>query len=321
MNQLIPADRQVKIVGNSLGMDWDITLKVQWNSLAENTRSAYKSALNRFGDWVEQKVITDLLIAQYITELDREGKASSTISTAVAAIKWVDKKRGLGVADGVFVALTDFGLTDAKLHSIRRDSQNRGRGQAAPLCRKEVKAMCKVALADALRVRGHRDNAIFRVMRDGLLRISEIVNIDVDHLQDTTLWIPKSKTDQAGVGVHLHLTRATRQAVAGYKILAGIEEGALFRKILKRSERVMGRLKVDDVRAIIKKRAVSAKITGKVNGHSFRIGSAIDLAKKHTLAELQTAGRWKDSRMPAHYAGAVEAGKGAVATTFEEDNF
>ena len=315
MNQIILADRTVGIVENSLGSDWDITLTVQWNSLAENTRSAYKSALNRFGYWAGERVITDLLIAQYITELDRDEKSPSTISTAVAAIKWLDKKRGLGVrADGVFVTLTHFGLTDAKLHSIRRDSQNRGRGQAAPLCRKDVRAMCKVALADSLKARGHRDNAIFRVMRDGLLRISELVNIDVENLQETTLWLAKSKTDQEGVGVHLHLTSSTRQAIAEYLALAGIKDGALFRKILKRSERVMGRVKIDDVRAIIKNRAIGAGIKAGVNGHSFRIGSAIDLARKHTLAELQTAGRWKDAQMPAHYAG-------AVATTFEKDNF
>ena len=53
---------------------------------------------------------------------------------------------------------------------------------------------------------------------------------------------------------------------------------------------------------------------GRFTGHSPRVGMASDLAAMGiSLVELQTAGRWKSSSMPAHYTRAQRAGKGAVA--------
>ena len=43
------------------------------------------------------------------------------------------------------------------------------------------------------------------------------------------------------------------------------------------------------------------------------------LLRSPTLVELQNAGRWTDSKMPAHYTRKQAASKGAVARLFGAD--
>ena len=74
------------------------------------------------------------------------------------------------------------------------------------------------------------------------------------------------------------------------------------------------RLRNDGVRRIIKSCAARVGLTEKVSGHSLRIGTAVTLAQVGaSLVDIQVAGRWKDPGMPAHYARAQFAEKGAIA--------
>ena len=129
-------------------------------------------------------------------------------------------------------------------------------------------------------------------MRNGFLWISERVVVDIEHLQDKSLWIPQSKTDQESERAFLYLTQKTRNAIAEYREVAGILSGALFRTVFEHSKRRLGkRLDTDMVRKIIQDRAKAAGITLRVSGHSFRVGSAVDLVRgRASLVEMQ-AGR------------------------------
>ena len=51
-------------------------------------------------------------------------------------------------------------------------------------------------------------------MSDGLLRISEVTELRIDDLEDNTLRLRFSKTDQEGQGEHLYLCEDTRKIVA-----------------------------------------------------------------------------------------------------------
>ena len=45
-----------------------------------------------------------------------------------------------------------------------------------------------------------------------------------------------------------------------------------------------------------------------------RVGSAVSLAQAGaTVVDMQVTGRWKSSQMPAHYANAELAERGAIA--------
>ena len=196
------------------------------------------------------------------------------------------------------------------------------RGQRNGLTWKEVERICAVQESDGT-LRGLRNSAILRVMSDGLLRISEVTELRIDDLEDSTLRIRFSKTDQEGSGEHLYLCEDTRQIVGKWLERSGLTEGYLFRRMTARGDNLyiekktpMSRRKLTDdgVRKIIKSCAARVGLVDKVSGHSARIGSAVSLAQAGaSLVDIQTAGRWKDPGMPAHYARAQFAERGAIA--------
>ena len=95
---------------------------------------------------------------------------------------------------------------------------------------------------------------------------------------------------------------------------AGITEGALFRRIRRGGHVQSERLTDFAARRIIQKRAANAGVEGFIAGHSLRVGSAVALAQAlASVVEMQVAGRWKSSQMPAHYAKSELAERGAIA--------
>lgn len=159
-----------------------------------------------------------------------------------------------------------------------------------------------------------RDAAMIRLMSDCLLRISEVVAVDVADLEENTLTLRTSKTDQEGTGESLYVCDKTRQLLKRYTEQAGIDSGAVFRRIRFGGHIQQERLHPHSARRIIKKRPVDAGVEGFISGHSLRVGSAVSLAQAGaTVVDMQVAGRWKSSEMPAHYAKAELAERGAIA--------
>ena len=61
--------------------------------------------------------------------------------------------------------------------------------------------------------------------------------------------------------------------------------------------------------------ASAAGIEGRITGHSGRVGLAVELTRRGAPEQATAkAGGWKSSRMVNHYAAAVAAEQGAVAT-------
>ncbi|MDE0298532.1 MAG: hypothetical protein OXN17_07870 [Candidatus Poribacteria bacterium] len=70
----------------------------------------------------------------------------------------------------------------------------------------------------------------------------------------------------------------------------------------------------ESTRRAIKRWANEAGTEGFISGHSLRVGSAISPARAGaSVVDMQTAGRWQSPSMPAHYAKAVLAERGAIA--------
>lgn len=283
-------------------------------SFAENTVRNRKQALQHFQGWLQGREIRDGLLAEYITHLFDQGKAPGTISIVVTAVKWLLKHRNGGKP-------VEMPITSATLSGIRREGRDRGRGQRNGLTWREVEKICAVQEADST-LRGIRNSAILRVMSDGLLRISEVTELRIDDLEDNTLRIRFSKTDHEGDGEYLYLCEDTRLIVQKWLERSGLTEGYLFRRMTARGDNLYVNkdsgepfsLTADGVRKIIKQSAARVGLTEKVSGHSARIGTAISLAQAGaSLVDIQTAGRWKDPGMPAHYARAQFAERGAIA--------
>lgn len=294
-----------------------LRIGIAWDALSPNSRRAYQLAWRQLNDFLSAKGetldnITDVQLAAYLSNLDTQEIAPSTLSVILAAVKWYFSN-----VKGSDVQLI---ISQKRLKTIRRDAKGRGRGQVDALIWADVERVCAFSEADKS-VAGLRDSAMIRLMSDCLLRVSEVVAVNVGHFKQNTLIVQKSKTDQQGEGVALYVTSDTRNAISKYREKAEITRGALFRHIRRGGHIQTSRLTDVSARWIIKKRAADAGVDGFISGHSLRVGSAVSLAKAGaSVVDLQVAGRWKNSQMPAHYARAEMAERGAIARYKEKES-
>lgn len=124
---------------------------------------------------------------------------------------------------------------------------------------------------------GLRDRALLSAGYDTGLRASELVAIEVEHIIEAIdldarlLSIPRSKGDQEGEGATAYLSPRSVRAIAAWLEAAGIEAGAVFRRVnvrrYKAKAAVRGR-SIDsisgretwDLRKALSKRAVPARV-------------------------------------------------------------
>jgi integrase len=203
------------------------------------------------------------------------------------------------------------------MRAIARKAGTRQR-QAQPFgwrALKEFFALEPVSLRD------FRDRALVALAYDVLGRTSEIAQVDVEHLEreeegNSTLLIPRSKTDALGKGEHTFVAEQTMEWIQAWLAAAGIKTGAVFR-VVQGHDQLGERLKPAAIAATLRRAALKAglgKAALEISGHSARVGASQDMASvgMDTLAIMQ-AGRWKDSRMPARYSARLNARRGGMA--------
>ena len=156
--------------------------------------------------WLNGSMLTDALLAEYITELHTEGKSPATIAQVVAAAKWLAKNHGIEIVGEI---------TSKTLAGIRREGKDRGKGQVDGVEREEMLRVVTLAEADKT-IAGLRDAVLIRLMSDCLLRISEVVAVNVGDIQKSTLRIKSSKTDQEGRGEVLYVGGPTLKLIDRY---------------------------------------------------------------------------------------------------------
>ncbi len=275
-------------------------------SIAPNTLKAYRHALAGIQTYLSDRSleISDGTLAAYITDLYGQGRAPSSISIVVAAVRWQLRNENKNY---------DLPITTRTLAGIRREGKNRGRGQVTGLDWQQTERVCAFAESENT-IAGLRDSAMIRLMSDCLLRVSEVVAVDVSDFEKQALIVRASKTDQEGTATALYVTSETRNTIERYQERTGITSGALFRRIRRGDHIQSERLTDFSVRRIIQKRATAAGVEGFIAGHSLSVGSAVALAQAGaSVVEMQIAGRWKSSEMPAHYAKSELAERGAIA--------
>ena len=193
-----------------------------------------------------------------------------------------------------------------------------GRGQIAELRWSKTEKMADRA-AEAGDLRGLRDSAMVSVGSDGLLRASEIAALNVSDFRtesDGSGRLDIRRVKDQGPDARpqtVYLGPETAKSLRDWMEAAGISDGPLFRRVRRGSIRGDGPLHPGSVGRIVTQRAHEARVDGRVGSHSFRVGSAQELAARGAgEGEMQQAGGWKSPTMPAHYAGGQLAGRGAV---------
>ena len=104
--------------------------KLAGASLAENTRRAYQSALNRIQGYLQEQgqdltALDDSQLAEYLTALHESGSSPASATLACAAVRFLAKATGQPSPVGA--------LSGRVLAGIRRQGKDRGRGQVQGL--------------------------------------------------------------------------------------------------------------------------------------------------------------------------------------------
>ena len=171
-------------------------------------------------------------------------------------------------------------------------------------------------------LRADRERALLCVAYDTMARRSELVAFDLADVEikpngSGTIMIRRSKTEAAGEGASAYLSHETVKWLEKWLDAAGIEEGAIFRRLIGRTK-VGERLHADIIADIYKRVArwvgMPAKQVDQVSGHSVRVGATQDLLSLNIdLASIMQSGRWKSSRMPMRYGEEILATRGGMA--------
>jgi integrase len=180
-----------------------------------------------------------------------------------------------------------------------------------------------------------RDAAMLKLASDTLLRESELVRVQVEHLHFNrkqghwTLWVPLSKTNQTGeYKEYRHVDELTLERIRAWQAMSGITSGLLFRPVGGRPRAAVKAaldtgqtppivaLKPREVARIFRRRAIAAGLphAWSISGHSARVGMANDLINAGaTTAQIQHAGGWRSAEMVHIYTRRSQAGTNAVA--------
>ena len=261
--------------------------------VSDNTLKAYEHATRKLETWLEGRTLSDAVLAEYVRFLHEQGKSPATINLVLSAVKWMAEYHGM---DAVAGAATEGALSD-----VRQGGKRRGRRQVDGLTWDDVERVCAAA-ESADTAAGLRDAAMISLMSDCLLRISEAVAVDVKDVNSEGLRLRRRGNDQEGRDEVLYICDSTRRLIARYRRRAGVDSGALFRRIRFQNHVTADRLGVKGAREAIRRRAAEAGVDGAISGHSLRVGSAVSLAEAGaSVREVQRAGRWQEPTMPARY--------------------
>src|ERR1700722_292997 len=245
----------------------------------------------------------------------KAGKKPATIQRYIATISRVHTAAHLHnpcSSEAVRLGLKKMGRET----SARQD-------QAHPLNWKDIKEFIESA-GEGLRA--DRERAMLCVAYETLARRGELVALevmDIDFHPDGTgiALIRRGKTDAEGQGRSAYLSRETVRWLKIWLEHAGIDDGALFRRLIGRNQ-IGGPLNPGSIAPIFKRVAqgvgMPEKAVNCVSGHSTRVGATQDLAALDIdLAAITQAGGWKSTRMPLQYAERINAARSGMAKAAE----
>ena len=290
-------------------------------TMAPETVRALDRGGRAFADWCRRHKAVSLpalpeTVAAYVDELAAApARKAAGIRQAVWAV--AARHRLAGQPDP-----TKAEVVRNALKRMSRRPEGTAQRQAAPVRSYEVRRVIETAGA---RLIDKRNVALLLVMRDMLARRSEVValnvaDVTIDPDGSATARVRRSKTDQAGQGVDLFLSRQTIDHLRQWLMAAQIEAGPIFRAVNKVG--ALGeRMQAAEVSRVVKRLAAAAGLpaatVAAMSGHSARVGMAQDLvANGADLAGVMQAGRWKSAQMPARYSSRLLAKDGAVARLY-----
>jgi len=241
-------------------------------------------------------------VVDFIIKLTNSGRSSASIRRAIAGIASVHKLN----------RFTDPTKDPDVMLEMRRMHRKLGRASHQALG-VTAEILEKMLNATESNLKGIRDRALLLVAYDTLCRRSELVALRVEDVrtkvingvENTTILLRKSKTDQDAIGRWLHLSKRTQFALNEWLKQLNAETGPLFRGI-NSGQHIMQTLGAGQINRIYKKIAkvseIDSVLAGKISGHSMRVGHAQDLVSSGaSLPIIMSMGRWSKSDTVMRY--------------------
>lgn len=263
---------------------------------SQNTRKAYQTDIRHFeqsGGPLPAKT-DDILryLHTFATQLN-----SRTLSRRLTAIKhWHTYQSFDDPTNSPLVRKTLQGITN---------THGKPKEKASPLLPEELRQLA-THLSQIDSLIAARDNALLQLGYFGAFRRSELIAIQVEHIQRVkdgiTILIPRSKTDQAGEGQTCAIPYGNHSPLCPIRALdhwlsrSKITTGPLFRGIDRWEKLQKNALTPLAVTLIIKRwmKACDLSNAASFSSHSLRRGLATSASYKGaSLASIMRQGRWK----------------------------
>ncbi|GFE77939.1 hypothetical protein NTCA1_55880 [Novosphingobium sp. TCA1] len=241
-----PDERLIATLGRAAPGDMApvsaIGLETALEAMAPASKLAIAADLDCWLDWCAHEHRRALPaepedLVRYLRTLEADGRKPATLSRRIASLATVHRMLNLG-EDALPTAAP---MVRNALRAQRR-RQGAAQRQAAPLRFGgelggaggfTITALLEACSPD---VQGVRDAALLSLGYDAGLRVSELTAVEVKDLRpqgDGTglLHLPRSKTDQEGLGAWAWLSADTMRRIARWRSESEISEGVLFRRV------------------------------------------------------------------------------------------
>ncbi len=249
---------------------------------------------------------TQAAVRAYLRRRHQTGVKANTISRAFSHIGQIHEAMDLpNPCRHRFIT--------AELKALRR--HDAPTGQATALRFTDLQRWTEAIAHDTLPAT-LRNRALVWLGYDGLLRVSELIAVELSWLEtqadgSALLYLPAA-VNKNSEDAYLYVTPTTLTYLEAWCQSANIREGRLFRS-WQLDGSLRPSLHASSANEIIQAVGRQLGLTG-VSSHSLRIGADQDLMELgESLVAIMVAGRWKDSKMPAHYGRKVTAAQSAMA--------
>ena len=253
-------------------------------AVAPETRRAYASRLKRFFTWCQAEGVSTAfptspeVLAAYVASLADSGAAPATVEQILAAIAAAHRAEGIS-------SPTDSLLVKKTLKGYRREHG------AAPVSRKDAATLEVVRLLLAATAlddspKNIRDAAILALGFAGAFRRSELAGLDIEDVkwacrkgeEIALVTVRRSKTDPEGQGMLKAIFPGRDEAASPTSLLkrwlslVELQEGPLFRRVLKSGQITGKRLSAQSMRLVVLQAASAARLSLDLSAHSLRSG-------------------------------------------------
>lgn len=270
---------------------------------SENTRKAYRSDIRHFENWGGKLPSTTNQIVDYLKHYADKINSRTLERRLVAISHWHHYQNFLDPTQNPVIQKT--------LKGIRR-AHGKPKAKAHAVTLEELMRLHDY-LAQQNTLAAQRDDALFQLGFFGAFRRSELVAIEIDHIQwqkeGICIHVPKSKTDQDNVGATIFIPLGTAalcpiSSLKTWLTASNLTTGAVFRRVSKNNRLADNALTPLTVNLLLKKRYAEIGITTqqRISGHSLRRGLATCAAKAGApLQTIMRSGRWKQTATVMEY--------------------